>query len=53
MRGGATFQWATSLDMARGSFEIGGTLVKVAVDMNVSKFPTLKAGFVVSRVITS
>ena len=38
--------------MARGSLQTGGVLIQVAVDMDVSKFPVLKAGFVVIGVVT-
>ena len=34
------------LDIARGGFETGGAFVKMAVDMDVTKFPTLEIGFV-------
>ena len=37
--------------MARGPLETGGALVQGIVGANVSQFPTVEAGFVVSRVI--
>ena len=39
------------LDMAGGRLEADRALVQRAVDMDVSKFPVLEAGFMVSRVI--
>ena len=39
--------------MARGSLKTGETLIEMAVDVNVAKFPTLEAGFMVVRVVTS
>ena len=42
----------TGLDVARGPFEAGGTFVKGAIDVDVSKFPALEAGFVVSGMVT-
>ena len=38
--------------MARGSFETGGTFVQGAIDVDVSEFPALEAGFMVSGVIS-
>ena len=52
-RGGAASQWATGLDIARGSPETGGTFVKVAVDTDVTKFPVLETGFMIAGVVTS
>ena len=46
------FQRAASLNMARGSSETNRTLVQEAVDVNVSEFPALEAGFMVSGMIT-
>ena len=37
--------------MARGRFETGGAFVQGAVDVNVSKFPALEAGFMVTGII--
>ena len=37
--------------MARGSLETGGTFVKMAVDTDVSEFPALEAGFVVTGMV--
>ena len=48
-----TFEWETSLEMTRGSFKTDGALVEAAVDMDVSKFPTLEAGLIVVRVALS
>ena len=42
---------ATGLDMAGGPLETGGAFVQRAVDMNVSEFPTLEAGFMVSGMV--
>ena len=47
----ATFEQAVGLDMARGSLKTGGALIEVTVDMDVSKFPALEAGFMVSGVV--
>ena len=53
LSGGCTpFQRTVGLDMTRGSSEAGGTFVQEAVDVDVSKFPALEAGFVVSRVVS-
>ena len=49
----APSQWATGLDMARGSLEPGRAFVQGAVDMDVPEFPALEAGFMVSGMITS
>ena len=35
------------MDITWRSFETGGVLVEVAVDMDVSELPTLETGFVV------
>ena len=40
-------EWAMGLDVAGRSLETGGAFVEGTVDMNVSKFPALEAGFVV------
>ena len=37
--------------MARGSLEAGEALIKVAVNTDVSKFPPLEAGFMVSGMV--
>ena len=37
--------------MARGPFETSGALVQGTVDMNMSKFPALEAGFVVTGMV--
>ena len=37
--------------MAGGSFETGGAFVERAIDADVSEFPALEAGFMVSGVI--
>ena len=50
-RRGMMSQWAMGLDMARGGFKTGGALIEGAVDVNVSKFPALEAGFVVSGMV--
>ena len=53
MSGGrASSERATGLDVARGPLETSGAFVEGAVDANVSKLPTLEAGFMVSRVVT-
>ena len=51
-RGCAMSQWALGLDMAWGSPETSGAFIKMAVDADVTKFPTLKADLVVSRVVS-
>ena len=40
------------MDVARGSFEAGGTLIEEAVDVDVSELSALEAGLVVLWVIT-
>ena len=45
-------EWATGLDVAGGSFEADRAFVEGAVDANVSEFPALEAGFVVSGMVT-
>ena len=47
-----TSQRAVGLDVARGSLETGGAFVQGAVDVDVSEFSALKAGLVVSGVIS-
>ena len=39
--------------MARGSLETGGTFVEMTVDVNVTKFPAMEAGFMITRVVVS
>ena len=39
------------LDVARGPLEASGAFVEGTVDANVSKFPALKAGFMVMGVV--
>ena len=46
------FQQTVGLDMARGRLETGGAFVEVTVDIDVAKFPALKAGLVVAGVVT-
>ena len=41
------------LDVTRGGLETGGTLIQRAINMDVSKFPTLEAGLMVSGMIVS
>ena len=43
---------ATGSDVTWGPLETSGAFVKGAVDADVSKFPALKTGFMVARVIT-
>ena len=50
-RGCTTLEQAAGLDMARGSLKAGGALVEVTVDVDVSRFPALKAGFMVLGVV--
>ena len=38
------FEWATGLDMAGGSLKASGALIQVTIDVDVHKFPALKAG---------
>ena len=45
------FQGAASLDMIRGGLEANGTLVQGTVDMDVPKFPTLEAGFMIAEMV--
>ena len=45
------FKWAIGLDVTRRGFETDRALVKVAVDMDVSEFPALEAGFMVVGVV--
>ena len=42
---------ATGLDVAGGSLKAGGAFIEGAVDANVSEFPALEAGFVVSGMV--
>ena len=49
----AMFQWAAGLDVAGGGFETGGAFIKVAVDVDVAEFSALKAGLMVTGVVTS
>ena len=52
MSGGClAFQWAMGLDMTRGGFETDGAFIEMAVDVDVTEFPALKAGFMVVRVV--
>ena len=46
------FKWAAGLDMTWGSLEAGRALVEVTIDVDMPKFPALKAGFMVSGVVT-
>ena len=48
MRRGVPFEGAMGLDMARKSFKTGGTLIQVAVDVDVVEFPVLEVGFMVT-----
>ena len=43
---------ATGLDMTWGPLETGGALVKRAIDADMPEFPAVKAGFVVSGMVT-
>ena len=45
------FEWAAGLDIARGRLETGGTLIQVAIDTDVTEFPTLEAGFVITGMV--
>ena len=45
-------EWAIGLDIARVGLEIGGVLVEATVDMNMPKFPVLKVGFMILRMVT-
>ena len=49
----ASSEWVTSLDVTGRGLETGGAFVQRAVDADVSEFPALEAGFVVSGVIVS
>ena len=42
---------AMGLNMARGPLETGRAFVEGTVDANVSKFPALEAGFMVTGVV--
>ena len=39
--------------MAQGSLEAGGALIEVAINVDVTKFPVLKAGLMVARMVMS
>ena len=39
------------MDMARGPLETGGAFVERTIDTDVSEFPALEAGFVVTGVV--
>ena len=41
-----------SLDMARGSFETGGTFIEATVNMDMSELSILKAGLIVAEMVT-
>ena len=41
------------LDMTRGGLETDGALIEMAVDMDVTELPALKAGLMIVRVVTS
>ena len=41
------------LDVAGGSLETSGALIEMAVDVDVTKFPALEAGFVITEMVTS
>ena len=38
--------------MARGSSETGGAFIQMAVDADVTKFPALETGFMITGVVT-
>ena len=44
-------EWAVGLDVAGGPLKTGGTFVQGAVDVDMSEFPTLEAGFIVTGVV--
>ena len=46
------FQWASSLNMAWGSLEADRVFVKMAVDVDMTKFSALEAGFMVMGMIS-
>ena len=46
------FQWVAGLDMAGGGFEASGAFVQVTIDVDVTKFPALEAGFMIVGVVT-
>ena len=39
--------------MAERGLETGGALVEIAVDVDMTKFPTLEAGLMVTRMVMS
>ena len=43
---------AVGLDVAGRSSETGGAFIEGTIDANVSEFPALEAGFMVSGVVT-
>ena len=47
----ASSKRATGLDVAGGPLETGGAFVEGAVDVNVSEFPALEAGLVVTGMV--
>ena len=38
--------------MAGGSLKAGGALVEMTIDMDISKFPVLEAGFMILGMVT-
>ena len=45
------FEWAVGLNVTWGSLKACGILIQMVVDLDVSEFSTLKAGFVVVSVV--
>ena len=39
--------------MARGGLKAGGTLIQMTIDADVTEFPALEAGFVITEMVTS
>ena len=50
--GCASLERATGSDVTWGPLETSEAFVKGAVDADVSKFPALEAGFIVTRMVT-
>ena len=50
-RRGAMFKQTPGLDITGGGFQTDETLIKVAIDVDVAKFPALEAGFIVMGMV--
>ena len=53
LRGCAMFEQTMGLDVTGGNLETGRALIKVVVDVDVTKLPALKVGFMIMEVVMS